>query len=69
MRSTTTVIATGASSPRDLVPKALKEKALDAAALRPPAAAIVELALSGADGVDLCRQLRKWSGIPPIVLS
>jgi len=40
------------------------EEALDAAALRPPAAAIIELALSGVDGVDLCRQLREWSAIP-----
>ncbi len=45
------------------------EEALDAAALRPPAAAIIELALPDADGVDLCRQLREWSAIPIIVLS
>ena len=45
------------------------EEALDAAALRPPAAAILELALPDADGVDLCRQLREWSAIPLIVLS
>jgi CheY-like chemotaxis protein len=45
------------------------EDALDAAALRPPAVAIVELALPDADGVDLCRQLREWSAIPVIVLS
>jgi two-component system KDP operon response regulator KdpE len=45
------------------------DEALDAAALRPPAAAIVELALPDADGVDLCRQLREWSAIPLIVLS
>jgi DNA-binding response OmpR family regulator len=45
------------------------DDALDAAALRPPAAAIVELALPDADGVDLCRQLREWSAIPLIVLS
>jgi CheY-like chemotaxis protein len=43
--------------------------ALDAAALRPPAVAIVELALPDADGVDLCRQLREWSAIALIVLS
>ena len=43
--------------------------ALDAAALRPPAAAIIELALPDADGVDLCLQLREWSAIPVIVLS
>ncbi|HVP02126.1 MAG TPA: response regulator transcription factor [Solirubrobacteraceae bacterium] len=45
------------------------EAALDAAALRPAAAAIVELALPDADGVDLCRRLREWSTIPLIVLS
>jgi len=44
-------------------------EALDAAALRPPAAAIIELALPDADGVDVCRQLRAWSAIPVIVLS
>jgi DNA-binding response OmpR family regulator len=44
-------------------------EALDAAALRPPAAVIVELALPAADGVDLCRQLRDRSAIPLIVLS
>jgi CheY-like chemotaxis protein len=42
-------------------------EALDAAALRPPAAAIVDLALPDADGVDLCRQLREWSAIALIV--
>jgi two-component system KDP operon response regulator KdpE len=45
------------------------EQALDAAALHPPAAAIVELALPDADGVDLCRQLPEWSALPLIVLS
>ena len=45
------------------------EEALDAAALRPPAAAIVELALPDADGVELCRRMREWSAIPLIVLS
>jgi two-component system KDP operon response regulator KdpE len=44
-------------------------EALDAAALRPPAAAIIELALPDADGVDLCRHLREWSAIALIVLS
>jgi two-component system KDP operon response regulator KdpE len=39
------------------------------AAVRSPAAAIVELALPDADGVDLRRQLREWSAIPLIVLS
>lgn len=52
-----------------VVVAASAEEALDAAALRPPAAAIVELALPDADGVELCRQLREWSAIPLIVLS
>jgi len=43
--------------------------ALDAAARHPPAAAIVELALPDADGVDLCRRLREWSAISLIVLA
>jgi two-component system KDP operon response regulator KdpE len=45
------------------------EEALDSAALRPPAAVIVELVLPDADGVDLCRDLRAWSAIPLIILS
>jgi two-component system, OmpR family, KDP operon response regulator KdpE len=45
------------------------QEALDMAALRTPAAAIVELALPDADGVDLCRQLREWSATPLIILS
>src|SRR4051794_615532 len=45
------------------------EDALDAAALRMPAAAIVELALPDADGVALVRKLREWSAIPVVVLS
>lgn len=45
------------------------EDALDAAALRMPAAAIVELAVPDADGVALVRKLREWSAIPVVVLS
>jgi two-component system KDP operon response regulator KdpE len=50
-------------------PATSAEEALDAAALRMPAAAIVELELPDADGVDLCRRLREWSAMPLIVLS
>src|SRR3954468_21129434 len=46
-----------------------RTRALDAAARCPPAAAIVDLALSDSSGVDLCRRLREWSAIPLIVLS
>jgi two-component system, OmpR family, KDP operon response regulator KdpE len=45
------------------------EEALDAAALRPPAAAIVDLVLPDGDGVEVARSLRGWSKMPIIVLS
>lgn len=44
-------------------------EALDAAALHPPEAAIIDLVLPDGDGVDVCRQLRGWSQMPIIVLS
>ena len=45
------------------------EEALDAAALQPPAAAIVDLVLPDGDGIDVTRSLREWSSIPILVLS
>jgi two-component system KDP operon response regulator KdpE len=45
------------------------EEALDAAAVRHPEAAIVDLVLPDMDGVEVCRKLREWSEIPIIVLS
>jgi two-component system, OmpR family, KDP operon response regulator KdpE len=45
------------------------EDALDAAAVRHPDAAIIDLVLPGIDGVEVCRQLREWSEMPIIVLS
>lgn len=45
------------------------EDALDAAAVRHPDAAIVDLVLPGIDGVEVCRRLREWSEMPIIVLS
>jgi two-component system KDP operon response regulator KdpE len=45
------------------------EEALDRVAVRPPDAAIVELVLRDADGIDVCRRLREWSAMPLIVLS
>ena len=45
------------------------QEALDAAALQPPEAAIIDLVLPDGDGVDVCRQLRGWSQMPIIVLS
>ncbi len=44
-------------------------EALDAAAVRPPDAAIIDLVLPDGDGVEVCRQLRSWSEMPIIVLS
>jgi two-component system, OmpR family, KDP operon response regulator KdpE len=44
-------------------------EALDTAAVRPPEAAIVDLVLPDADGVEVTRQLREWSEMPILVLS
>ena len=46
-----------------------EEAALDMAALHAPHAALVELAVPGIDGVELCRRLREWSDMAIIVLS
>jgi two-component system KDP operon response regulator KdpE len=45
------------------------EEALDVAAVRPPAAAILDLMLPDIDGVEVTERLREWSEIPIIVLS
>ena len=45
------------------------EEALDQAALRPPAAAIIDLVLPDGDGIDITRSLRQWSQMPILVLS
>ena len=44
-------------------------EALDAAAIRPPDAAVIDLMLPDGDGIDVCRQLRSWSRMPILVLS
>ena len=51
------------------VQAATAEEALDAAAVRPPDAAIVDLVLPDGDGVEVCRSIREWSQMPIIVLS
>jgi two-component system KDP operon response regulator KdpE len=51
------------------VPTATAAEALDAAAVRPPAAAIVDLVLPDGSGIDVCRTLREWSDMPILVLS
>ena len=53
----------------EALPASTGEEALDAAALQPPDAAIVDLLLPDMDGVELCRRLREWTQMPLIVLS
>jgi two-component system KDP operon response regulator KdpE len=53
----------------EALPAYTGEEALDAAALRHPDAAIVDLVLPDIDGVEVCRKLREWSEMPIIVLS
>jgi two-component system, OmpR family, KDP operon response regulator KdpE len=44
-------------------------EALDALAVHPPDAAILDLLLPDGNGVDICRSIREWSDMPIIVLS
>src|SRR3954447_20363470 len=53
----------------DVLQATTVEEALDAAALRPPEAAIVDLVLPDADGIAVTRSLREWSKMPILVLS
>src|SRR3984893_628366 len=45
------------------------EEGLDLAALHNPDVIILDLAMPGIDGYEVCRQLRGWSKNPIIVLS
>jgi two-component system, OmpR family, KDP operon response regulator KdpE len=53
----------------DVDATATAEEALDHAAVRPPDAAIIDLVLPDGSGIDVCRSLREWSGMPILVLS
>ncbi len=48
---------------------ATAREALDAAAVRPPDAAVIDLMLPDGSGIDVCRELRSWSRMPIVVLS
>jgi two-component system, OmpR family, KDP operon response regulator KdpE len=45
------------------------EEGLDQAAVEAPDVVILDLAMPGIDGFEVCRQLREWSQVPIIVLS
>ena len=53
----------------EVVATASAADALDAAALKPPDAAIIDLLLPDGTGVDVCRTLREWTDAPIVVLS
>ncbi len=48
---------------------ASKEEALSSLALRPPDAMVLDLVLPDGRGVDVCQEVRRWSGLPILVLS
>ena len=53
----------------DVETTATAKEALVAAAIRPPAAAIIDLMLPDGDGIEVCRELRSWTQMPILVLS
>jgi two-component system KDP operon response regulator KdpE len=53
----------------EVIPATTVQEALDAVAVRPPEAAIIDLVLPDGDGVDVCTSIREWSEMPLLVLS
>jgi two-component system, OmpR family, KDP operon response regulator KdpE len=53
----------------DVATAQTKAEALDAVSVRPPDAMLLDLVLPDGSGVDVCREVRRWSGLPIIVLS
>ncbi|MBC7542655.1 MAG: response regulator transcription factor [Candidatus Sericytochromatia bacterium] len=45
------------------------EEGLDLAALHEPDVIILDMAMPGMDGLEVCRQVREWSQVPIVVLS
>jgi two-component system, OmpR family, KDP operon response regulator KdpE len=46
-----------------------KAEALDAVSVRPPDAIVLDLMLPDGSGVEVCSEVRSWSGLPIVVLS
>jgi two-component system, OmpR family, KDP operon response regulator KdpE len=46
-----------------------KEEALNALALKPPDALVLDLVLPDGSGVEVCEEVRRWSRLPILVLS
>ena len=53
----------------DVAAATTAEEALSAAALRPPDAVILDLLLPDGRGTDVCRELRRWTDAPIILVS
>ena len=53
----------------EVVPAMTVREALDAVAVRPPDAAIIDLVLPDGDGVEVTSAIREWSKMPILVLS
>ena len=53
----------------DVATAQTKAEALDAVSVRPPDVMLLDLVLPDGSGVDVCREVRRWSGLPIIVLS
>jgi len=48
---------------------ATAEEALTSAATHPPDGVILDLMLPDGSGTDVCRELRRWTNVPILVLS
>ena len=53
----------------EVIATATATEALDAVAVRPPDAAIIDLVQPDGAGVEVCAQIREWSEMPILVLS